>query len=42
MVTAKQILRKTAVAAGILLGLYLLILLIAGIYINTKKESILA
>ncbi|MFT3680789.1 MAG: AsmA-like C-terminal region-containing protein [Ferruginibacter sp.] len=37
----KKILKRTAITAACITGLYLLILFIAGIYINSKKESII-
>ncbi len=41
MTTAKKLLKRTAIVAGIFIGLYLLLLLVAGIYINKKKAGIL-
>ncbi len=42
MINARKILKKIAVVVGIIAGLYLLLLFVAGIYINSKKDSILA
>ena len=41
MPTGKKILKTTAIVISSVAGLYLLVLLIAGIYINTRKSSLI-